>query len=305
MLCWSSGGISAGVSPYDTLNQKTWREKLSQDLAKLYAKLYVARRDVKAIQLTSGAYNPTVDRDPTGNVTRMHPWTMQDFLDHIEGRRTYGHYLLSLENQCKFFAFDIDLDELNPEKVNDKLQVPTSVDSDGVWGDFVLCDPRAVWLDRRQSIPRAFLKYQMRCIANHLAKTIAAEFDIPTAVAYTGAKGIHVYGFTGLLPAKDVREGAELVLKKTDRFQPHLGSNFFKYKDSGDHEYSNQCFTVEVFPKQTELKEGGYGNLMRLPLGVNLKNPSDPTFFVDLRAPLSQLQPRDAVDTLTTLNQWL
>lgn len=269
-------------------------DELSTELAKLYAKLYVARRDVKAIQRTSGAYNPVES-----------PWTMQDFQDHLSGSRTYGHYLLSPTNECKFFAFDIDLDELNPDKPDNKLQVPNAQDSDGVWGDFVLADPRAIWLDRRYAIQRNYLKYQMRMMAQELARTIAAEFDIQTAVTYTGAKGVHVYGFTGLLPAKDVREGAELILRKTDHFVPHLGSNFFKYKDSGDHEASNQCFTVEVFPKQIEIKEGGYGNLMRLPLGTNLKNPQDPTFFVDMRAPLTQLKPRDAIEALTTLNQWL
>ncbi len=268
---------------------------MSKDLAKLYAKTFIARPDVKAIQRTSGAYNPVES-----------PFTMEDLLDHIEGRRTYGHYLLNTGNQCKFFAFDVDLDELNPEKPNERLQVPTSVDSEGVWGNFVLCDPRAVWLDRKQQIARAFLKFQMRSIAHELARTIASEFDIQTAVTYTGAKGIHVYGFTGLLDAKDVRQGAELILKKTGKIVPYLGSNFFKYEPiPGDHDLSFQCFTIEAFPKQTEIKEGGYGNLMRLPLGVNLKNPADPTFFVDLRSSLMQLQPRDAIDALTTLNQWL
>lgn len=267
---------------------------MSAELAKLFAKMYVARPDVKAIQRTSGAYNPVES-----------PWTMQDFLDHISGERTYGHYLLNLANECKFFAFDIDLDELNPAKPDHRLQVPTAIDSDGIWNTFTLADPRAIWLDRRYIIQRNYLKYQMRMLAQELARTIASEFDIQTAVTYTGAKGVHVYGFTGPLPAKDVREGAELILKKTNRYVPFLGSNFFKYKDTGDNEQSNQCFTVEVFPKQTEIKEGGYGNLMRLPTGVNLKNTQDPTFFVDLRAPLTQLMPRDAIEALTTLNQWL
>ncbi len=289
---------------------------MNKEIAKLFAKMFIARPDVKAIQRTSGAYNPVES-----------PFTMEDLLDHIEGRRTYGHYLLNTSNQCKFFAFDIDLDELNPDKPDPNLIMPTEevsdleqkLDDGTYWFDgYALGDPRSTWLDRSAKTQRAYLKFQMRMMAQELARTIASEFDIPTAVTYTGAKGVHVYGFTGLLDAKDVREGAELILKKTDRYNLHLGSNFFKYKPimggnsrtsrdmtEIDDDLSNQCFTVEVFPKQTEIKEGGYGNLMRLPLGKNLKNTQDPTFFVDLRAPLTELKPRDAFEALTTLNQWL
>lgn len=236
---------------------------------------------------------------------------MGDILSHLEGERTYGHYLLNSDNECKLFAFDIDLDEqpdLDKFPPNKDLQMP---EEDGTfnWGS-----PRHLWLDRSKISQRNFLKYQMRAMAHELAKTIHSEFDLQTAVTYTGAKGMHVYGFTGLLPAKAVREGAELVLKVLDKYNPHLGSNFFKYKpehggdgynpDQINHELSNQCFTVELFPKQTEIKEGGYGNLMRLPLGVNLKNPKDRTFFVDQRAPLTSFLARDAVEALTTTDQW-
>ena len=287
---------------------------MNKDIAKLFAKLFIARSDVKAIQRSSGAYNPTEDRDTQNKVIAKHGFTMQDLLDHIESTRTYGHYLLNPDSQCKLFAFDIDLDELDPEKPNQNLMLPMQQDESGQWSEFILCNPRAIWLDRRYTAARNYLKYQMRSIANCIASVVHSEFEIQTAVTYTGAKGMHVYGFTGLLPAIDVREGAMYVLEKVGRFQPHLGSNFFKHEtvtggdgyaaDELNHEQSFQCFTVEVFPKQTEVKEGGYGNLMRLPLGVNLKNPADPTFFVDMRTALTDLRPRDAIEALTTSNQW-
>ncbi len=281
---------------------------MSQDIAKLFAKMFIARPDVKAQQRSSGEYNPTVDRDAAGNVTKSYGFTMADLLAHINGERTYGHYLLNAENQCKFFAFDIDLDELNPEKPNHELYLPTTQEDTGIWNpeDFQLMDPRKVWLDRSMVPARNFLKYQMRMLASQLARTIHSEFEMQTAVTYTGAKGVHVYGFTGLMPAADVRAGAEFVLEKLGCYEPYLGNNFFKHKlDPTSVEDSARCFTIEVFPKQTEVKPGGYGNLMRLPLGKNLKNPQDPTFFVDMRTALTDLKPRDALEALTTTDQWL
>ncbi len=272
--------------------------------------MYIARPDVKAQQRSSGEYNPTVDRDASGTVTKSYPFTMPDLLAHIEGERTYGHYLLNSDNQCKFFAFDIDLDELNTDKPNPELLLPMNQDDVGVWSNFQLMDPRAVWLNRSMIPARNFLKFQMRWMANELARVIHTDFEMQTAVTYTGAKGVHVYGFTGLMPAADVRAGAEYVLAKLDTYEPYLGNNFFKHKivqgaGGVSLEDSARCFTVEVFPKQTEVKAGGYGNLMRLPLGRNLKNPQDPTFFVDMRTALTDLRPRDALEALTTKDQWL
>jgi hypothetical protein len=285
---------------------------LNREVAKQFAKLFIARSDVKAVQRPSGEYSPVVDRDSSGKVTKTHPFTMPDLLEHIDGKRTYGHYFLNTENQCKLFAFDIDLDELKLDvpNPNQMLMLPRTQCEAGVWSDFVWTDPRAVWVPARN-----YLKFQMKMLAHGLAHTIQTEFEMQTAVTYTGAKGIHVYGFTGLMPATEVRAGAEYVIEKVGRFRQHLGSNFFKHEvvlgGSGyepgevNHEHSFQCFTIEVFPKQTEIKEGGYGNLMRLPLGKNLKNPQDLTFFVDLRTELTALRPRDPMEALTVKDQWL
>lgn len=292
---------------------------MNREVAKLFAKLFIARSDVKAAQRSSGEYSPVVDRDESGKVTKTYPFTMPDLLDHIEGRRSYGHYFLNTDNQCKLFAFDIDLDELKLDvpNPNQLLMLPRTQSEAGVWSDFVWSDPRAVWVNRtREWLPaRNYLKFQMKMLAHCLAYTIQTEFEMQTAITYTGAKGIHVYGFTSLMPATEVRAGAEYVIEKVGRFKQHLGSNFFKHElvlggdgygqSDVNHEQSFQCFTVEVFPKQTEIKTGGYGNLMRLPLGKNLKNPGDPTFFVDMRTPLTALKPRDPNEALTAKDQWL
>lgn len=272
--------------------------------ANLLASKFIARSDVKAVQRSNGDYNP-VDK----------PFSRRDIEAHLHSEVTYGHYLLNAHSQCKLFVFDIDLDKwdtVHPEN-NEYLRAPTEVDSDGVWTNFAPCDPREVWLDRSKKVERQYFKYQLRMMAQQLAATINEELGLQVACAYTGAKGLHVYGLTGLMPASDVRDGATLVIEKMGAFDQLRGNNFFKHKKVNqpaspvfDEEASYQCLTLEVFPKQITLDGKGYGNLCRLPLGKNLKNPADPTFFLDFRANFGDqcFTPRDAVDALTCASYW-
>lgn len=270
--------------------------------ANLLASKFIARPDVKAIQRSNGDYNP-IDK----------PFSRNDIEAHLRGEVTYGHYLLNTDSQCKLFVFDIDLDKwdkIHPEN-NEYLRAPSETDSDGVWRNFNPVDPRVVWMDRSKRVERAYFKYQLRMMGQQLASYASKELEIPVACAYTGAKGLHVYGFTGLMPASDVRDGANLVVEAMDCFAQHRGNNFYKHKsvDSGDafdHLNSYQCMTLEVFPKQVTLDGKGYGNLCRLPLGKNLKNQQDPTFFLDFRANFGEqcFTPRDPVDALTCASYW-
>lgn len=286
-----------------------------REIAKLFAKNFIARSDVKAIQRSSGAYNPDVRRTDSGEaiIHEASGFKMQDLLNHISGNATYGHYLLGKDEKCKLFVFDIDLDQPDPRypETYDQLVLPTSFDGE-VYGNFYPSNPREDWRNRSLALQRNYLKTQLRMMAEILASTASRELDIPVAAAYTGNKGVHVYGFTGSMPAHDVREGAQMILDLLDCFAPSRGNNFFKHKAVTDangcinEELSYQCLTVEVFPKQISLSEGGFGNLCRLPLGKNLKNPADPTFFLDFRTNLGSqaLTPRDALDALTTTSYW-
>lgn len=283
-----------------------------KEVAKLFAAKFIARSDVKAIQRSNGDYNPHVDRE--GNLLPGSGFAMQDLLNHISGSATYGHYLLNKDSQCKLFVFDIDLDKPDPQRPEtyDQLVLPTDVDSDGVWCNFAPCNPREVWLDRSKTLARNYLKFQLRMMANTLAAAIHKELEIPVAAAYTGNKGVHVYGFTGLMPAADVRDGAMMVLDSLGTYAPSKGQNFFKHKPVAtgdsiiDEELSYQCMTVEVFPKQVSLEGKTYGNLCRLPLGKNQKNPQDPTFFLDFRGNIGSqsFMQRDPIDALTTTDYW-
>ncbi len=276
---------------------------LSNELANLFAQKFIARSDVKARQKPDGSWTPDYTgkyEDPT-----YLPWSRPDLLAHIAGDQTYGHYLVNQKGEAKLFAFDVDLNKADP-KTNIAGYLPTAESSAEPWPeagelDFeAVEDLRTAWLTRNHHA-RWWMKTQFREIANRLASAIHAELGLPTAVAYSGGKGIHVYGFTGLMPAQDVRDGAEIALEAA-KFEVFKGKHFFRTADqSVETGFPN--LSVELFPKQVDLEKDRFGNLMRLPLGRNLKS-KDPTFFVDMTQPVGELRPIDPVYALTTDNQW-
>jgi hypothetical protein len=273
---------------------------VSDALANLFAKKFIARPDVKAVQILTRdgnmIYMPDGVRDKDGNYTSYRPWTRPDLLAHLSGERSYGHYLLNTDDTCKLFAFDVDL-----EKTGFLPSLP-EITYDDEWSkSFVEADPRAAWRDRGHS-GRNWMKMQFRMIAHVLAKAIVEELNIPCAAAYSGNKGIHVYGFTGLVSADEAREGAMIVLDSIGKFEPLRGQNFFRHKNT-DPVDGFPNLSIEVFPKQDSLDGKDLGNLMRLPLGKNLKT-SDPTFFIDLTSAMADMVPVDAEYALTTATPW-
>lgn len=238
--------------------------EVDPELIKLIGNRFIARKDVKAVERTNGAWNPVTD---TGKADgKRLGFTMQNFTDHLTGRKTYGHYLVNKEGQCKLFAFDLDLDKegwwIDTEAHDD-------TDISQIMQGGIKCSPREVWMAQD---PPEFLDYftmALRGIADGLAHMIdrLSNGTVHTAIADSGGKGLHVYGFTGLMPAEHVRDFARSVLTEFDIFEPTRGDNFWKATSAGA--YRN--VTIEVFPKQDNLDGKDLGNLMRLPLGVNQK----------------------------------
>jgi hypothetical protein len=256
----------------------------SDDLVKLLATTFISRRDVKAVQSSTGAYHPSHEK-----------WSMKDLRDHIMGERSLGHYMVNKEGKTNLFAFDIDLDQY------------------GTWEDGPLCDrpecdkphipkhnihPREVWkrkvepvLGLSDSIDlRGVYRKQFRAIGEGLASRITRIFNIKAAIAYSGNKGIHVYGFSGEDDANDVREAA-LRLLSDHTYTAVRGDVFWKHETEFPH------MTIEIFPKQDSVRTGdGLGNLMRLPLGRNLKGGR--AFFLDPTAPEGDFVEQDALTVL-------
>lgn len=278
---------------------------LSVEIANLLAKNFIQRKDVKAVQTADGAYHPHwVSFEPPIEERERIPWRRQDLNAHLAGEATFGHYILDDKDQAKLFAFDIDLIDTgflptvpmpDPATLTDDSQV------EAWFATFAPCNPREAWKDRKHP-GREWMKFQMRMLSARLAAKVTSELGIRTAVAYSGSKGVHVYGLTGTLPAKDIRDAAEIVMDSTGDWELKKGRHFYKHRDQSIQSgFPN--FSLEVYPKQDSLASKDLGNLLRLPLGRNKKS-NDPCFFVDLSAPLGVMRPVDTVFALTTENPW-
>lgn len=283
-----------------TVNSSLNPSHEEMQLVTTIADRFIQKSDVKAIQMPNGAYIPDIKLKTPGAHAPL-GWHGRHILAHLQGQRTYGNYLLDASNQCKLFALDVDLEESGTWWEFPNLEsLPTDM-SDEEFNKLTVeheCNPRELWTDRSATGARSWFKYQMHAIAHKFVSVITSELKIPCAAAYSGAKGVHVYGFTGAIPAGEAREGALLVLDMLGEFDLLRGKNFFKHKQEGIFGFKN--FSVEIYPKQDQIhNKDGLGNLLRLPLGRNLKS-TDPTFFLDMTAPLYQLQPHpDPIRLLT------
>lgn len=263
---------------------------MSRELANLFAKLFIQRTDVRAIQRLDqygeAMYMPELERKDGPRL----PWNRAALEAHLAGDKTYGHYLLDLDDNCKLVAFDVDLKKSGHMLVADDVDETYEVD-----------DLRAFWRDRSQP-QRKYLKLCMNLIAQELVFGIES-LGLPWAVAYSGNKGFHVYAFTGVLNAALAREAAFLVMEAMPLWTPQKGDNFYEYTDAERSKGLFSNFTIEIFPKQDSLEGKDLGNLMRLPLGRNIKS-KDPSFFMDIDAAVADpynLHQADALETLTTV----
>jgi hypothetical protein len=263
-----------GVYVTDEVTVKHW--------ASLFARRFIQRKDVKAIQIPDGEYRPLRE-----------PWRGRDIVAHLKGSKTYGHYMVDQGNLCKLFAFDIDLETTG--------SLPRGYVPGESPKNFAPCNPRELW-GREQLVCRPWMVYQFRMIAEKLAGIAQKELEIQTAVAYSGNKGVHVYCFTGPIPAKDARDGAQLVLDTLGEFELVRGNNFWKHRDT-DPVDGFPNLSVEVFPKQAEISADGFGNLMRLPGGIHQKSKSE-GYFLDCTAPLNDLRPLDFTTALEVADPW-
>lgn len=267
------------------------------EIAKLFAKKFISRPTPVATQSASGIYTPN----------KQLRFNMQLLKDHLSGSETYGHYILGEDSAVKFICFDLDLKAADAKR-DEYWQLPTEMDEAGVFSNWKRGDPRTMWRSRKQGPEREFLKFRMRVITQNIANTAFMLTGMPVAVSYTGNKGMHVYVFTGKIPASEARVIAKLVLDHEGGWLPYKAMYDYRHPDENlmnDPEENNEQFSLEVFPKQDQVDaDKPLGNLLRLPLGVNKKSPKDPTFFVDMRSALGEIKPMDPIEALTTDNPW-
>jgi len=151
---------------------------MNEELARLIGHRLIARKDVKALQ--------TPDR---GYERRKRQFTMKNMHEHIEGTRSWGHYLLDTDSTTKIFAFDIDVDKEYRHVVTNE----SDPEFERMW--FIL-QTMADGLGQRAH-----------------RSAIEMGVDCTIAVSYGGGKGLHVIGiFDEPLPASASRSLAEAIL---------------------------------------------------------------------------------------------
>lgn len=258
----------------------------SLDLASLVGRSFIQRLDAVAIARRQGGYKP--HRTPVtsaqwrdGDKGDLIPWTKALLQEHLDGRESLGHYVLDLDSKCRILAFDVDLDEDfifegRPYKVKETFGTE---------------HPAAVAMN-----------IAVRSVADVLAWTLKRRYpQLRVCCSFSGSKGIHVYGLfsepisgmTAKGMALDVLKSKPLLFergKSAKRAEPVGGSDIFWRPTRED-----SSITIEVFPKQEEVSEGGFGNLLLLPLGIN-KKTNKMKFFYD---------PHTEADTLTPIDpEW-
>lgn len=258
-----------------------------EDQARLIAKHFIARPDNAAMQNPDGSWRPTGQ-----------PFTMDSILAHLRGEVTLGHYTINPRNETKVVVFDIDIDKAGRLPVITDSSMPTYFTEVVDEPDLV-----GVWHDRAHPA-RAYLKQQMKIAASLLAVAAHEQLNVPTAIEYSGNKGLHVYGFLGSgFPADQAYEATQLVMAATGRFTPRRGNNFWRDLSEDDPVMGLGNLTVETFPKQSEVSGDGFGNLVALPLGRNRKWLADEKFFVSLVSPMTELTPVP-MSTAMRYGQW-
>lgn len=277
-------------------------------LAGLIAKRFIARPDVHARQGKNGAWRPVEA-----------PFTKELIDQHLAGEITVGHYVVNQNQQSKLFCLDVDLRDHTKDWVGWWIEHPSGKDFDSLMERFPepgpeqdaawmaltniygADSPRELWADKTHP-SRPYWLDQMKTLSEMLAQRIWKECEIPVTVEYSGSKGFHVNGHTGLINAADARLLGVTVLESFERFALHKGKNFWVDTTEDRHE-SFANFEIEVFPKQDTVDEGHFGNLIALPLGRNLKAPQSKKFFFDQREGRIKPHP-DPLALLTGGNPW-
>jgi len=254
----------------------------STEIAKLLASNFIERRDVKAIQTNSGSYIPhRVGPEPKYEDRALAPFNLTSLVDHVETKQTFGHYLVNPETgTTRIFLFDIDFNKSSPYHDPD-----LKLDAD--------INPREVWSGPTTTCKKD-LALQIFAMGDGLARRIKKLLGIKVMVAYSGNKGLHVIGcLPPRTPAATAREMAVFILEGLQVFEPLKGHNFWK------HSTGYPSLELEVFPKQDEVRADGFGNLVRLPLGVNRKS-GKPGFFLKLDVPFGTFVVDDTMEVLTS-----
>nr|WP_320012217.1 CRISPR-associated primase-polymerase type A1 [uncultured Desulfobulbus sp.] len=142
----------------------------------------------------------------------------EDVQEHLQGRKTYGIYLLNGESEVFTGVIDVDL----VARLRDRREATKEKES-----------------IRRES---TYIYTRLMELAKKAGLTCIAEVS--------GGKGYHFwFPLARPVPAATVRQGLQSLLAGVAA--------------------DVRCFNLELFPKQDQRTGKGFGNLVKLPLGVH------------------------------------
>ena len=181
----------------------------------------------------------------------------------------------STDNTSRWLGVEISLKE--------EGLLPTRCDSKEGWTDFRKENLNDAWFNRAHPA-RTYMKYCFRMSAGRLAWGIWKLLDGKPLVEYTGLGNLRVMQY---LPSDK------------NCTMSHVTA------------LSGAQIVIDDYLKDTsDIIDNDYGHLLvrAVCTGQPPLTPSitgDPTFFVDLRAPMSDLIPADPFWALTTANPWV
>lgn len=211
----NSSGEETVTAPFKELRRE-------EEQIELFMRIFRGKKDAFARQWVSR------QEEKQGYVPVHRPMQATDISEHLEGRKTYGIYLLDEESIVYTGVLDLDLiSRLRSPKEN-------SLHKNAI---------------RRETI---YLHKQIISIAKKAGMDCLAEVS--------GGKGFHFW-----FPVKDPIPAAVMRLAL--------------HQLVGQLEGEMECYTMEIFPKQDRLTGKGFGNLVKLPLGIH-RGTGKPSSFV-------------------------
>ncbi len=193
-----------------------------EEQVKLFMRVFRGKEEAFARQWVNR------QEEKQGYVPVHRPIQPVDIREHLDGRKTYGIYLLNEESMVYTGVIDLDLIS--------RLRNPQE-------------NSRHKNAIRREAI---YLHKQIITMAKDAGLDCLAELS--------GGKGFHFW-----FPVKEPVPAA--VMRSA------IGQLVGRLKDD------MECYTMEIFPKQDRLTGKGFGNLVKLPLGIH-RGSGKPSCFV-------------------------